>query len=50
MDGEMKVIVSGVGVSNRIAYRAAGIVPDLGGTDKTMDVANEVIREIKDLI
>ena len=24
--------------------------PDLGGTDKTMDVANEVIREIKDLI
>lgn len=24
--------------------------PDLGGTDKTMDIANEVIREIKDLI
>ena len=24
--------------------------PDLGGTDETMDVANEVIREIKDLI
>ena len=24
--------------------------PDLGGTDKTMDIANEVIREINDLI
>ncbi|WP_304086842.1 homoisocitrate dehydrogenase [Methanobrevibacter ruminantium] len=24
--------------------------PDLGGTDNTMDIANEVIREIKDLI
>ena len=23
--------------------------PDLGGTDKTMDIANEVIREIENL-